>query len=160
MCLGWRHGSLKWKITLWRREMEERWRKMGDGQKRWWQRSRDGSRRCLSKGKTLPWAHEEHAESAVEVKADLDCDRASSPMEKIEKEGLVGFDKAQIQKISPWHRLHIVVTYRMRVVRSFRRSLVEIEDNEMAHDLEKGSTSSSSPTIREFDVEQLSERTT
>ena len=89
--------------------MEERWRKMGEGQKRWWQRGRDGSRRCLSKVKTLPWVREEHADPAVEVHAGVDFEKASSPMEKIEKGGPVGSDKAQIQKISPWHGLHIVV---------------------------------------------------
>lgn len=71
MPLEWRHGSLKWKIVLSKRRMEERGRKLEEGLKSWWQCGVSGLRRGISKVKALLWTREEHADPAVELEAHV-----------------------------------------------------------------------------------------
>lgn len=68
-------------------------------------------------------------------------------MKRIKKEGSVGSDKSQIQKISPWHRVRIATTYPIHILRYFRKAPAQIEGDVKTTDLEKGVVSSSTPTI-------------
>lgn len=52
---------------------------MEEGLKNLWQRGVSGLRRGMSNVKTLSWTREEHADPAVELEADVDCQKRRVP---------------------------------------------------------------------------------
>lgn len=77
--------------------------------------------------------------------------------EKIEKKGSVESDKTLIGKVSPWHRIRIVVTYPIYILRYFTRAC-EVDADTKANDLEKGIILSSPFTVAGSDDEKTPEK--